>query len=106
MIAFGRLEAFGKMTESVIYNRLGVAAWASPAVRVQFRQLEWIKGALVDKAIPGYLASLVQSYLSEKTLSYGPQRARIQAGVPQGSVLSRLLWYVMSNGVLLALRMT
>ncbi|CAD7076711.1 unnamed protein product [Hermetia illucens] len=54
-----------------------------------FNSANWnrIKRALADIGVPGYLANLVENYLSERTLWYGtdegPKEYIVTAGVPQ-----------------------
>lgn len=59
---------------------------------------------MVDKGDAGYLATLFENCLLEKTFWYGmdedPKEYIVAAGVPQGSVLCLLLWNAMYNGVL------
>lgn len=56
-----------------------------------FNSANWnrIKGTLADISIPGYLASLVESYLSDRTPWYRTDKN--EAGVPQDSAVLRIL---------------
>lgn len=59
-------------------------------------------GVLADTGLSGYLANLVENYLSV-TLFYwtdeGPREYAVTAGVLQGLVMSPFLWNVINNGV-------
>lgn len=60
---------------------------------------------LVRKDVPKYLRVLIGNYFSERSILYPACDGRthegsVRAGVPPGSVLSRLLWNVVFDHVL------
>ena len=72
-----------------------------------FNSLPWpvIRDALVEKGVPGYLRRILDSYLSDRWLSYMDRddrytRSPMMGGVPQCSVLGPTLWNVGYDSVL------
>ena len=72
-----------------------------------FNSLPWpiIREALAEKEIPEYLRRVLDSYFSDRWLSYIDRndkyvRFLMRYGVPQNSVLGPILWNVGYNSIL------
>lgn len=54
------------------------------------------------KNIPAYITRNVRNYLSDKELIHDEEQMTVQliSGIPQGSILSPLLWNIMYEGLL------
>lgn len=91
-------------TEAV--NEGGVAIAIGLDIENLFNSLPWrtIRKVLIDKGFPVYLRRIVDSYLSDRHIQYrtikGTATRRMEAGVPQGSVLGLLLWNIAFDSVL------
>jgi hypothetical protein len=67
-----------------------------------FNSVKWPKIiiALQDKGVPAYLVGVIQSYLSNRTVTYERSSRTATCGIPQGSVLEPLLWNIMYDELL------
>lgn len=92
-------------TETSIQGHVVLAV--SVDIQNAFNSLPWdrIKDALIEHNIPRYLRVLMESYLSDRSVTYidktgAEQRVRVDRGVPQGSVSGPLLWNLGFNAVI------
>ncbi|KAL1447444.1 hypothetical protein WDU94_005421 [Cyamophila willieti] len=71
-------------------------------IKNAFNSAPWVKiiKALQEKNIPGYLIRLVKSYLKDRRIVLDEIEMQMTAGVPQGSLISPLLWNILYDGVL------
>lgn len=69
-----------------------------------FNSASWarILQSLQSKQVPDYLIRILQSYLSDRRITYGESQTQLNlsSGVPQGSVLGPLLWGTMYDELL------
>lgn len=69
-----------------------------------FNSASWarIMQSLEAKQVPGYLTRTLQSYLSDRVITYGENQTilNLSSGVPQVSVLGPLLWATMHDDLL------
>jgi retron-type reverse transcriptase len=75
-------------------------------VKNAFNSARWesILSSLNKIETPEHIKSLIKSYLNNRFLLYDTQigqvMRKVNAGVPQGSILGPILWNVMYNGIL------
>ncbi|CAB0041826.1 unnamed protein product [Trichogramma brassicae] len=75
-------------------------------VRNAFDSARWENNlaALRRLLVPDYLLRIIDSYFSVRVLDFttddGPESYEVTAGIPQGSVLGPILWYVMYDAIL------
>ncbi|KMQ91066.1 reverse transcriptase [Lasius niger] len=86
------------ITESAV-SEGGVAIAVGIDIENAFNSLPWrtIRRVLADRGVPDYLRRIIDSYLSDRFVDYLVMDGtivgrRVEAGVPQGSVLGPLLW--------------
>lgn len=87
-------------------NRREFAIAVSLDIRNAFNSMPWkvINEAMIRKRFPVYLCRIIAGYLSERYVEFPTERGislmRMEAGVPQGSVLGPILWNIGYNSVL------
>lgn len=71
-------------------------------VKNAFNSARWdlIKRELREKILPVYLQNILDSYLEDRTIRTRKNKIRMEAGVPQGSVLGPLLWNLLYDKIL------
>lgn len=91
--------------EDAFSNELVVVA-ISIDIENAFNSIPWrtIRTALKEKHVPDYVRRLIDSYLHDRIILYpiknGIETRKVQAGVPQGSVLGPLLWNIGFDSIL------
>lgn len=102
-------DAIMKVKELIqeVLNKGGLAVAVSLDIANAFNLVPWtvIREALRTKGFPEYIRRIIDSYLSERYITYPTNSGRMghramQAGVPQGFVLGPLLWNLAYDNVL------
>lgn len=94
-------DVVDKVGSGPLYRRRLCAVVALDVANA-FNTAKWpkIMKSLQDKGVPPYLVSIVQSYLSNRSVIYEGSSRPSTCGVPQGSVLGPILWNVIYDGLL------
>jgi hypothetical protein len=104
MDAIGEVLKLARLANSGSWDRKEYCALVAFDVENAFNTAPWerIVSALDDLGVSEYLTEMVQTYLTDRTVTTmdGAHQVRMSCGVPQGSVLGPTLRNIMYAGVL------
>jgi hypothetical protein len=104
MDAIGEVLKLARLANSGSWDRKEYCALVALDVENAFNTAPWerIVSALDDLGVSEYLTEMVQTYLTDRTVTTmdGAHQVRMSCGVPQGSVLDPTVWNIMYDGVL------
>jgi hypothetical protein len=104
MDAIGEVLKLARLANSGSWDRKEYCALVALDVENAFNTAPWkrIVRALDDLGVSEYLTEMVQTYLTDRTVTTmdGAHQVRMSCGVPQGSVLGPTVWNIMYDGVL------